>query len=157
MSARAKFQQPALTPLLLGIQGYLGCVSRLPAGTYSPLANTIWGTTLVSFFAIFTFSGWAAQVSLSSIISTAALLIVYAAPMSRVGTFAYLPSVNIESTIRSLSPRIIILLLFILSTYIILFGFVRFNPFSLFILGLLKALSWYFVIKTASLSSRRTL
>nr|UWK20116.1 glycosyltransferase family 90 protein [Trichoderma polysporum] len=142
---------PAVTPLVLATQRYLGCVSRMPAGTSSssPFVNTIWGTSLVSLYTIFTFSDWNVLVSLPSIILTAALLIIYVASLPRVKTFSLVPSINIESAIRPLSARILILLFFIMGICIISFGFVRIDPIAVCILGLLKALSWHFVIKVA--------
>lgn len=147
MNTSTKYQQPILTPLLLATQRYFGSVSKLPAGLFSPLTSTICGAVLISLFTIFTFSDWSIQTSLSSITLVAALFIVYAALLPKCATCLYLPSINFERVIRPLSFRIIILLFFMLCISIVLTGFSRVNPIHLLLLGLLKALSWYFIAK----------
>ncbi|KAL7784079.1 glycosyltransferase family 90 protein [Trichoderma ceciliae] len=147
---------PALTSFLMASQRYLGSLSRLPVGLFSSFLSTIWGSTLIAAFGIFTFSGWTIQALPFPIISTAALLVVYTTLLPKCGTFLLLPSVNIERAIRSLSVRIIILLLLILGSDIISFGFVRTDVTTAFILGLVKALSWYFVIQVAQATSWAT-
>ncbi|KAL6890447.1 glycosyltransferase family 90 protein [Trichoderma evansii] len=144
---------PILTPLLMATQRYLGCISKLPTGPFSLLTSTICGTTLISLFTIFTFSDWDIQASLSSITLVAALFMVYAALSPKGGTFSRLPSINFECAIRSLSTRIVILLFFMLCISIIFTGFIRANPIHLLLLGILKALTWYFIAKVAQNTS----
>ncbi|PTB43861.1 glycosyltransferase family 90 protein [Trichoderma asperellum CBS 433.97] len=144
---------PILTPLLLATQRWLGSVSKLPAGPFLLFMNTICGASLISLFTIFTFSDWSIQVSLSSIILAAVLFIVYAALLPKGGTFLCLPSTNFERAIRPLSPRIVILLFYMLCLSIIFTGFARVNLIHMLLLGLLKALSWYFTAKVAQSTS----
>ncbi|KAH6605504.1 hypothetical protein Trco_004657 [Trichoderma cornu-damae] len=140
---------PALSPLLLAYQKYLGSISKPPVGLLSPIASTIWGTALVASLDIFIFSAGNIQESLFSVIPTAALLIVYAILFPRNGPSSLIPSINVEYAIRSLSIRIIILLSLLLGIDAISFGLIKTGVTTTVVVGLLKALSWYFVIRVA--------
>lgn len=128
-------------------QRYLGSASKLPAGPFSLFTSASYGAFLISLFTIFTFSDWAIRISFSSIALVAALFTVYAALLPRSGTFLCLPSINFERAIRPLSIRIVILLFFLLFISTILTGLSGVNPIHILLLGLLKALSWYFTAK----------
>jgi hypothetical protein len=140
-------QQPIVTPLLLATQRYLGCVSQLPAGPFALFTSSVYGTTLISLFTVLIFSDWNLQMSLSSIVLVAALLMVYAALLPKGGAFSCLPSISFERTIRPLSTRIVTLLFFMMCISTIFSGIFRVNPIPIFLLGLLKALSWHFTAK----------
>lgn len=105
---------------------------------------------------MFTFSDWAIQISLSSITLVATLFVVYAALLPKGGTGLCLPSINFERAIRPLSIRIAILLFFLLCISIVFIGFSRVNPIYTLLLGLLKALSWYFTAKVVCRFHYRT-
>ncbi|KAL7930755.1 glycosyltransferase family 90 protein [Trichoderma chlorosporum] len=139
---------PALTPLLLAIQKYLGSAPR-PAGLFTPLVNTNWGAIVAASFGVLTFSNWSIRAFLLSIIPTAFLFTVYTALLPRNRTSTILPSVNLEYAIRPLSVRIAILLLIIWGVDLTFFGFNATGIIRTFSLALLKALSWFFVIQVA--------
>ncbi|KAJ4861419.1 glycosyl transferase family 90 domain-containing protein [Trichoderma breve] len=60
---------PALTPLLLAVQNYLGSASR-PAGLFSPLVSSNWGAILAASFGVLTFSNWSVDIVFFGLNST---------------------------------------------------------------------------------------
>ncbi|UKZ50390.1 hypothetical protein TrVGV298_004650 [Trichoderma virens] len=139
---------PALTPLLLAAQKYLGSSPR-PAGLFSPLVSTNWGAILGASFGVLTFSNWSIGSFLFSIIPAAFLFIVYTALLPRNRTSTFPPSINLENVIRPLSVRIAVLLLIIWGADLAFFGFNTTGIIRTFFLGFVKALSWSFVIQAA--------
>ncbi|KAL6827965.1 glycosyltransferase family 90 protein [Trichoderma camerunense] len=139
---------PALTPSLLAVQNYLGSASR-PAGLFSPLVSTNWGAILAASFGVLTFSNWSIWAFLFSIIPSAFLFIFYTALLQRNRTSTIFPSINNENSIRPLSVRIAVLLLFISGVDIAFFGLNSTGIIRTFFLAFIKALSWVFVIQVA--------
>ncbi|KAL7817909.1 glycosyltransferase family 90 protein [Trichoderma aethiopicum] len=141
---------PALTPLLLTVKRYRRSSSTpKPPELIAPLVNTYWGPVLAGSFCVLTFSDWNMRALLSCTIATCLLFIVYAALLPRVETLAHLPSVSLDNIIRPLSVRVVILLLCIWGFDTILFGLTTPVLSSTLVIGLLKALSWYFIIQVA--------
>lgn len=110
----------------------------------------------MSLFNIYVFSDWSIRISPSSIASAVALFIVYAALLPKGGTSLCLPSVDFERAIRPLSIRIIILLFLMLCVSTILIGLSIVSPIHVLLVGLLKALSWYFAAKVVCRFRYRT-
>ncbi|KAL7628431.1 hypothetical protein AAE478_002634 [Parahypoxylon ruwenzoriense] len=154
---------PALTPLLLLAQKYLGLEHRTSARPDAPilfpLMNTVWGTALAAFFAIVslagwdTLSGWGRREYALSTIPVVALLPVYLTltPRSEKSS-RFLPSFDIEDASRPLSLRVVFVLGSALGLQIGLFGAPSISLATI-PLSLAKAFSWYFVIQTARQSS----
>ncbi|KAK2855667.1 hypothetical protein FQN49_004965 [Arthroderma sp. PD_2] len=149
---------PALTPLLLVAQRYLGSSTRTSAESeswlFSPLANTVWGTSLAASIFIFVLSDWDFKGHALSAIPVLTLLGVYVTFMPKTDKSSrYLPSVDIEDAVRPLSLRVVLLLLIALGVEIATFGFPTGGILVTLILGQTKALSWYFIIQTVRSSS----
>ncbi|PTB62029.1 glycosyltransferase family 90 protein [Trichoderma citrinoviride] len=141
---------PALTPLLLTVKRYRGSDSgSKPPELVTPLVNTYWGPILAGSFCVLTFSDWSIRAFLLCIIPTCFLFIVYTTLLPRVETSTHLPSISFDNAIRPLSARVVILLLCIWGIDTIFFGLTATVLTSTFLIGLLKALSWYFVIQVA--------
>ena len=116
---------------------------------FSPLANTVWGTTLAASFASLTLSNWGLRGSAPSTVPVAALLLVYVALLPRTITSSrFLPLVNIEDAIIPLSSRVVVVLVVALGMQTVAFGFTRSEITPTLSLGLAKALSWYFMTRT---------
>ncbi|KMP07830.1 capsule protein [Coccidioides immitis RMSCC 2394] len=153
--------KPALTPLLLLVQKYLGSELRPPRTSNSrffhPFVNTILGTTLAASFFIFILSDWNLRGHALSIIPVAALLVVYTTLTPRTDKSSrYLPSFDIEATIIRLSLRVVVVLGLALVVEILAFDLPRSTVVAISALGLAKALFWYFIIQTARNSSWNT-
>ncbi|KND88236.1 Beta-1,2-xylosyltransferase 1 [Tolypocladium ophioglossoides CBS 100239] len=113
-----------------------------------------WGTILATLFAILTLSNWDLRGSALSIVPAAALLVVYIALIPKTINGAhYLPLVNIEDDIFPLSLRVVVVLVFALGIETVAFGFSTSGIAPTFSLGLAKALSWYFTIRTTRYTS----
>lgn len=152
--SRLRHSQPALTPLLLVAEKHLrpeSRASRVPDPWSLPfLSNSVWGAALVASFAIFILSDWNLRETALSTVPVAALLVVYVAliPRSAEGT-RFLPLVNIDEAIVPLSLWTGIMLVVTLCAQTFTFGLpsnVAVAPALL--LGLAKALAWYFTIQT---------
>jgi hypothetical protein len=140
-----------LTPLLLVAE------RRLRPGTWRPesgllpdLASSLWGTGLVASVAVLAQWNWSFGELALSTLPAAMLLLVYAALVPRDGGPRLLPSVpDIEEAIVSLGARIVIILAMALGIQAFVFGVHSMDIGILaFSLGLAKALSWYFTIRT---------
>lgn len=162
--------QPALTPLVLVAEKRLwpeSGDSTRSRSRFSPFATTVWGTTLVAVLAIFALPGWSLRESVQSIVPLAALLVLYLAFLPRTKTLPrtrtlprtaketlnrFLPFVDIEEAIVPLSRRAVVFLVAVVCMQSVVFGLpsVDIAP-TLLPLGLAKASSWYFTIKTVRL------
>ncbi|KAK3899729.1 hypothetical protein C8A05DRAFT_17880 [Staphylotrichum tortipilum] len=146
--------EPALTPLVLAAERKLRPESRPAKAEPSipwALANTAWGTALVALISVLAQSGWDAGMLILSILPAAALLAVYAAFIPRtVAGPRWLPQIDVEEDLGSLSSHVALLSVAALGFQTWLFGFpgVGFVVPAL-LLGLTKACSWYFTIQTA--------
>lgn len=141
-----------MTPLLLVAEKYL--VSDTPTlqkshpFRLSSLVNTIWGTTLVSIFAIFCTADCELQIFALSTIPLATLLLAYISfTPRRLGIHRFLPNIDLQEAIEPLSWRIVLLLLVALSAQTYAFGLPSKNITLTLPLGLIKALYWFFTIR----------
>ncbi|KAE8371618.1 hypothetical protein BDV26DRAFT_298630 [Aspergillus bertholletiae] len=142
---------PALTPLLLITERYLGSEFGSSTGSnpqYStPFVDTVWGTAIVASFLMITLADWEFQGYLLSAIPVAALLGVYVTLTSRRNA-RYVPCLDSEAAIRPLALRVVSLLVIVFGVDTIAFGFPRNQPMAAtFMLGLVKASTWYFLIE----------
>jgi hypothetical protein len=89
--------------------------------------------------------------SIISIIPTAALLLVYLAliPRRKTSTTTF-PHISDESSVSSLSSRVVVLLLIGVGLESCLYGFSLSNLVAAIAPGVGKALSWAFLIRTVS-------
>lgn len=150
--------QPALTPLLIAAQKCFRSEPSHPsvsnAWSFSSLISSTWGMILTASFTIFTLSDWSLSAHLWSVIPAIALLIIYIALIPRITESTYLvPLVDIEESIIPLSLRITLVLLSVLGAETALIGFPKNRVASTLILGLIKALSWYFITQAVSIFS----
>lgn len=111
---------------------------------FSPLVNTVWGTTLASSFAALTLSDWDIEGHALSTIPVAALLVVYVALIPRTEDTHFLPRIDIEEAIVPLSLRVVVILAAALGMQTAAFGLPSNGIILTLSLGLAKALSWYF-------------
>ncbi|KAI1085132.1 hypothetical protein F5B20DRAFT_521105 [Whalleya microplaca] len=148
---------PALTPLFLVAQKYLKFelyTSATPNSWFSPFVNTVWGTTLVASFGIVTLTDWDLRGYALSIIPVTALLTVCIILTPKIGKGSkYLPPFDIEDAILRLSLRLVAVLIITLGVDTAVFGVSASNVAATLVLGLTKALSWYFMIHTIQHSS----
>ncbi|KAF5628914.1 beta-1 2-xylosyltransferase 1 [Fusarium sp. NRRL 52700] len=145
---------PLLTPLLLTGQTYFqSSISSDPVPT-SPLISTIKGTTLVAVLSAFSLSNGDLFGSLISIILVAALFIVYSifSPDFKLKRLP-LSSVDIETNIKAIAGRTIVILLVSLTFQSCIFGPPNSNIILVLFAGLVKALSWFFTIQAARQTS----
>lgn len=121
----------------------------LNSSSFSPLVDKVWGRTLVASFAILTLSDWDLRGFASSTCPVAGLLVVYIAFIPRTTEEShFLPQINIERAIVPLSLRILIILVLAFSAQTIAFGLPDDVTMPALSLGLIKAFSWYFTIRT---------
>lgn len=145
--------QPALTPLLMiaekHIRPELHATSILELWHFSFITTTVFGTSLTALFAIFAASDWDLRDFALSTIPLVALLLVYVAfiPRTKERT-RYLARVNLEEDIFRLSMVVAITLAAILSIQAVAFGLPTKNVTHTLVIGLAKALSWFFTIQT---------
>lgn len=100
-------------------------------------------------FAIVTVSDWDLRRYIISILPVVALLVGYITLTPRADKSTSLfPSFDIEHATRPLSLRIVALLLIILGIETINFDLPRSNVVATLTLGLVKALTWYFIVQT---------
>ncbi|KAH8684056.1 hypothetical protein BGZ61DRAFT_455576 [Ilyonectria robusta] len=149
---------PALTPLLLVAQKHLG--SKLSASTaseawfFSPLVDTIWGTGLAGCFATLTLLNWDLWGSALAIVPAVALLAVFITLLPRTSKSSrIIPLVDIQDAIVPLSLRVVVVLVVALCVQTFSFGFPKSYNAPTVLLGLSKALSWYFIMRTAQHAS----
>lgn len=115
----------------------------------SSLANTIWGTALLATLAIFALSDWDVQDYTLSVIQIVTLLVVYVSFIPAMNeSIRFLPFVNIEADIFVLSLRTVIMLIVVFGFQTVIFGLPNNGVAPVIPLGLAKALSWFFTIKT---------
>lgn len=149
----AKTQQPTLTPLLLVAQERLSL--NLPtfslsySSRFSP-PPLIWSTTLIALFCTLTLSNGGAQGSVLSSIAVVAQFIVYAAFLPKTITSSRLiPTIDdIEDAIVPFAWRAVVTLTIAMCIHTTIFGFTMLDISSTLLLGMAKALSWYFVAQT---------
>ena len=134
------------------LQPDLHASRKLDSWPISLLLYKIWGPVLVAAFSIPTLSDWNPLTYLLSVLPVAALLVVYVAFMPRsIKKYYFLPLVNVEEAIGSLSMRALILSAFVFGVQTVAFGLPTDKITLTLSLGLTKALSWYFMIKTVSI------
>lgn len=145
--------QPALIPLVLVVERKL---RRDPehASTssnqwcFSPLSNTLWGTTASALILAFVLSKWTLLGTALSIVPVNFLLLIYIALIPRTLTDSLrLPQIDIEETVVPLSCRTLLILLAVLGVETVLFGFPSGKYLPLILSGIAKALSWYCTIQ----------
>lgn len=114
---------------------------------FSPLVNTVWGTTLAALVAIFALSGWDLWAHALSIIPVLVMLLGYVTltPRPGLGAKSFAPF-DIGREILPLSKRIIIVMITVLGVETSIFGFPRSNIAQTLIPGLTKAFAWYSII-----------
>ncbi|KAF4978242.1 hypothetical protein FZEAL_5347 [Fusarium zealandicum] len=149
---------PTLTPLLIAVQRYFGC--GLPASTpsdswlFNPIITTIWGASSVALVAVLSLSNGDLWGSAPSVILVAASLIVYVGlgskPKKGIQDTSFL---DIEAIITLLAAKTVVFLIAALCGQVFLLGFLDSPVASTVLLGLAKALSWYFTIQTAQHTS----
>ncbi|KAF5535629.1 beta-1,2-xylosyltransferase 1, partial [Fusarium napiforme] len=145
---------PLLTPLLLTVQTYSqSSISSDPVPT-SPLISTIKGTTLVAVLSAFSLSNGDLFGSLISIILVASLLIVYSvfSPDFEVRRLS-ISSVDIETNIKAIAGRTIVLLLIAAAFQTLVLGPPNSNVILVLSTGVVKALSLFFTIQAARQTS----
>lgn len=141
-----------LTPLLLVADRKLRPESRTgsESGSFSALANTIWGSTLAAVVAVFAQSNWDKEALALSVLPVAALLVAYTALIPRtVKGSRFLPRIDAEEDMAPLSLRIAALLAAAFGAQAFAFGVPSVDiVVPTLSLGLAKAFSWYFKIQT---------
>lgn len=119
--------QPALTPLLLIIEKHRRPVLR-PSSVSDPGAllfinSSVAGTTLAAAFATLILSDGNLRETALSTVPVTALLLVYTALIPRVADGnRFLPSVDVDEAIVSLSLRIVAVLVLALGVQTMVFG-----------------------------------
>ena len=143
--------QPVLTPLLLAADRKLRPDAQRSESELSALANTVWGTALVALVATLALVYWSALELALLTLPIAALLLVYTAliPPGITGS-RLLPSIpDLEDAILPLSARLVPILAGVLGVQAFTFGFSSIDlGIPAFLLGLVKAFSWYFTLQT---------
>ncbi|KAK3322617.1 hypothetical protein B0H66DRAFT_581699 [Apodospora peruviana] len=151
---------PALTPILLIAERKLQS-REWQAPRPAPLIETIWA--LAAWFAIFILSDGNLVGAVLSAIPVAALLLVYAAFVPRMPTQdsvfrSLVPEIDdLEEAIVPLSVRVVLALSIAFGIQTVIFGF-SLGPSiaSTLALGWMKALAWYFTIRTSRYASWST-
>ncbi|KAK3380641.1 hypothetical protein B0T24DRAFT_697214, partial [Lasiosphaeria ovina] len=166
---------PALTPLLLITENRRRpelqvLASDEPWSLLSPLANTVWGTGFAAAVAIFALSNWGLQECLLSAALLGALVRVYihllpaASSTTTTKTTATIldcrdgATINVEEAIVDISLCVVPMLAAALLLQALAFGLpgnIIAGIVPTLVLGLAKALSWYFTIRTAHSASWR--
>lgn len=118
---------------------------------FSPLITTARGTFLAALFAVLTLSNWDLLKSALSIVPVAALLLIYIAltPRGPKGE-RLLPFVDLEDAIVPLAVRTVVILVITMGIYSFKLGFPRGGIGLTILLGLTKAVTWYFMVQTVS-------
>ncbi|KAF5570972.1 beta-1 2-xylosyltransferase 1 [Fusarium phyllophilum] len=138
----------------IGLYTYFQSSISSDAVPTSPLISTIKGTTLVAVLSAFSLSTGDLCGSLISIILVASLLIVYSifSPDFKARILP-LSSVEIETNIKAVAGRIIILLFTAAAFQTLVLGPPNSNTTLMLFTGLVKALSWFFTIQAARQTS----
>lgn len=111
--------------------------------------DTIWGAGLAGCFAILTLLKWDLWGSALAIVPAVALLAVYIIMLPRNSKSSrVLPLVDIQDAMVPLSLRIVVVLAVALCAQTFSFGFPRSYIAPTVLLGVSKALSWYFMMRT---------
>ena len=135
-----------------------GSELRLPpasGSTFSkPMIITLWGATLAATFTIFSLTCWHPGGHALCIVPVVNLLAAYITltPATYEGSWFFQP-LDIGSAIRPLSSRISTVLAVTLGLEMVVFGFPGSSALSVLVLGLAKALFWYFVIHTVCINT----
>ncbi|KAM5445523.1 hypothetical protein MaudCBS49596_007429 [Microsporum audouinii] len=151
---------PVLTPLLLVAQRHFGSSARPSADSSDswllyPLANTLWGTSLVAVIFTITLSDWDFAGHGLSALPVLALLAVYLTFMPKTERKSrFLPHVDIEDAVRPVSLRVVVMLLVLLGVEVATFGFPTGGILVTLALGFTKSLSWYSIIQTYNTQAR---
>ncbi|KAF4996679.1 hypothetical protein FDECE_12331 [Fusarium decemcellulare] len=149
---------PVLTPLFLIAQRYLGWESPLSTISecwpFSTLISSIWGAASVAAVACLSLFNRDLPGSALSAIPVVSLLIVYLLLTPRPSNGVQpLPLVDAEASIIPLSIKVVVFLLVALTVQTAAFGFLSSDIVPTLLLGLAKALSWFFMIRTAQNTS----
>ena len=143
-------------------QRRLGLEPRLPADSDSrltkPAMNTLWGAALAASYIIVTLTGWHLDEHALSIIPVVNLLATYITltPATNEGPRFFRP-LDVGSAIHPLSSRVSVVLVVILGLETVVYGFPSGSSLSVLVLGLAKALFWYFLIHTVCIEARSAL
>ena len=114
-------------------------------------AVTLRGNALVASFSIFVLSNWSLLGFAVSIGALAGSFVAHCTLLQRrVRGDSPVPPLNLERDINKVTIRTIIALSIAVGVQTILFGFTSGDVFSTIFLGVTKALSWYFTIRTVS-------
>ncbi|KAI1827571.1 hypothetical protein F4861DRAFT_325960 [Xylaria intraflava] len=147
---------PALTPMLAIGHKYLRPGVPLPAvsstSPFSPFTESISGFTLASIFAIITLSEWDLFAYGISAVPVVFLFVAYMLLTPQANKHSWFRGIDFTTTVRPLSFRIAFILVIILGTETYLFGFPNISPMGTVIVGLAKALAWYFASQLAHYS-----
>lgn len=131
------------------LESKVRALARSDSRVFSPFVNTIWGTALVASFAIITVSDWDLRRYAISILPVVAILVGYITLTPRADKNTSLfPSFDIEHATRPLSLRVVALMLIILGIETIKSDLPRSTVVATLTLGLVKALTWYFIVQT---------
>lgn len=142
-----------LTPLLLTAQLYLQPESTAPE-SHSPwysfsLVNSVFVSCLAATWAIHSLAEWDLRAAIPSIAPALALGLVYLSFLPKTKrTPRLLPHVDIITDIYRLAPRAVLVLVLALAFQTYSFSLLECNIVSTLALSFLKALSWYFTIRT---------
>ena len=147
-----------MVPLLLAAQKHLGIhhgAKTVETSLFAPLIKTIPGVGSVAAITLLTLTNWQLWEHSASLISVVALLVVYVALTPKATNEAghvRVPHVQIEQDIVSLSLRMVIVMIVALGIEFTAFSSPRTYPFTflMFLLGIVKALSWFGMIHTVS-------
>lgn len=145
--------QPALTPLLLAAEKYLGSNARASGHSdswvFSHLANTTWGAGLAALAAIIALSDWDFRAHVLSTIPVISMLVGYATLTPISGRSAKsLRGFDIGAAILQLSLQNLIVIGISLGVETATFGFPKSNILQVSVLGLTKAFFWYSIVQT---------
>ncbi|KAF2128534.1 glycosyltransferase family 90 protein [Dothidotthia symphoricarpi CBS 119687] len=147
---------PILTPLLLVARHRLRpefSASRTSSSwLFSPLA---WGTTLSALFITLTLSNGDFLSSALSIVAVVSQLLVYVTFLPRtISTSRLLPLIDdIENDVMPLSWRVVTILTITMAMQTTMIGVSGIRITSVLLLGVFKALSWYFTIRMTRYAS----
>ncbi|KUJ23249.1 glycosyltransferase family 90 protein [Mollisia scopiformis] len=145
---------PALTPLLLIAEKQSWCPIRSPRlSDLGQSSSFIWGTAFVASLAVLTAPDRDSLGLILSVVPLACLVLVYIAFTPRSESTPYLPRIDIEEAILTLSNRVVVFLILALSLQMFAFGLSSTGIMSMLLLGFTKAFSWYFMIRMARKSS----
>lgn len=151
----ANWQQPALTPLLFVVhRQFLPDLQRSPVarqGYLERLASTVGGNVFVAIFSIYVLSSWSLLGFAVSLGTLAGSFITYGTLLQRrVKDDSPIPPLNLERDMATVLSRTIAAVTVALAVQTMVFGFTSGDAFPTVLLGITKALSWYFTTRTVS-------